>query len=106
VKQLVRLGFVVAVVVVVVAVYPRSVVGGQPPGKQVAGHVEAKAAALMRYAEDRYGVLVINNPAGPCPYASNIGCENAMRLILPKGSTIVVWWPGGHHREYGGTGQP
>lgn len=44
---------------------PASIIKGQPLGsKQAAGHVEPKAAALMRYAGETYGVLVINNPAG------------------------------------------
>lgn len=65
----------------------------QPAGKQAAGHVETKAAALMRDAEQTTGVLVINNPDGPCTYVSGAGCLTAIRLILPKGSSLVVWWP-------------
>ncbi|TDQ04404.1 DddA-like double-stranded DNA deaminase toxin [Labedaea rhizosphaerae] len=82
-------------------VYPSSVVGDQPKGRQAAGHVESKAAALMRSAGQTSGVLVINHPRGPCPYASRVGCGAAMQLILPEGSTITVWWPGGH-RAYRG----
>jgi SCP1.201-like deaminase len=85
--------------------YPSSVVKDRPQGQQAAGHAEAKAAALMRHDGDSYGVLVINNPDGPCPYVSDIGCEVAMRLILPKGSTLVVWWPGGKSEVYEGTAQ-
>ena len=82
---------------------PVSIIRGQPLGsRQAAGHVEPKAAALMRHAAETYGVLVINNPAGPCPYVSGIGCELAMQLILPKGSKIVVWWPGGQHKTFEG----
>lgn len=66
-----------------------------PPGHQAAGHVESKAAARMRDAGQTFGVLVINNRTGPCTYASAIGCGAAMRKILPSGSTLVVWWPGG-----------
>jgi hypothetical protein len=74
---------------------------GQPQGsRQVAGHVEAKAAARLRHEGHTYGVLVINNPAGPCPYGSGIGCGTAMMLIMPRGSEIVVWWPGGRHGTY------
>jgi hypothetical protein len=83
--------------------YSGAVIADQPRGKQAAGHVEPKAAALIRTADQRAGVLVINNPAGPCPYASGIGCGRAMRLILPIGSTIVVWWPGGQHGSFEGT---
>ena len=61
----------------------------------------------MRNNGDAYGVLVINNPDGPCRYASGPGgCDMAIQLILPVGSTIVVWWPGGNHKEYAGRGQP
>lgn len=85
--------------------YPSTVVRGQPKGKQAAGHVEGKAAALLRNAGQVHGILVINNPTGPCPYASGAGCALIMQLILPKGSTIVVWWPGGRG-TYEGTAQP
>jgi hypothetical protein len=53
----------------------------------------------MRQHGDTYGVLVINNTNGPCTYASKHGCDV---LILPKGSTMVVWWPGGHNEIYSG----
>ena len=76
--------------------YAGSVLRDRPPGSQVAEHVEAKAAAVLRTAEQARGVLVINNPEGPCGYASGIGCVAAIELILPKGSTMVVWWPQGH----------
>jgi SCP1.201-like deaminase len=76
--------------------YAGSVLRDKPPGSQVAEHVEAKAAAIMRDTGQTYGVLVINNPDGPCGYASGIGCTAAIELILPKGSTMVVWWPRGH----------
>jgi hypothetical protein len=61
--------------------------------KQAAGHVEAKAAAALRTAEEDFGVLVINNE--PCDYASGVGCAEASALILSSGSTMVIWWPGG-----------
>ncbi|HEX3781874.1 MAG TPA: DddA-like double-stranded DNA deaminase toxin [Pseudonocardiaceae bacterium] len=77
----------------------------RPPGQQAAGHVEVKASALMRDAGLASGVLVINNPAGPCGYVSNVGCPFIMELILPKGSSIVVWWPGGKHGMYEGTAE-
>jgi hypothetical protein len=82
--------------------YPTSAVGGQPQGQQAAGHVELKAAALMRQHGDTYGVLVINNTNGPCGYASKQGCDVLIELILPKGSAMVVWWPGGHNEIYSG----
>jgi hypothetical protein len=74
----------------------------KPAGKQAAGHVETKAAALMRDAEQTTGVLVMNNPDGPCTYVSGAGCLIAIRLILPKGSSLVVWWPGGRHARFEG----
>ena len=86
--------------------YPAADVGGKPQGQQAAGHAESKAAALMRRDGDTYGVLVINNLDGPCRYVSGIGCAAAMRLILPKVSTLVVWWPGGKSKEYEGTARP
>src|SRR6266568_1295027 len=74
-----------------------SIIRDLPPGQQAAGHVETKAAALMRHNEDTYGVLVIHNDEGPCTWASGPGCVALIDLILPKGSTMVLWWPGGHH---------
>jgi hypothetical protein len=49
-------------------VYSKSIIRGQV--NQAAGHVEPKAAVLMRNDGESYGVLVINNPKGPCAYAS------------------------------------
>ncbi|MEU6261729.1 DddA-like double-stranded DNA deaminase toxin [Saccharopolyspora shandongensis] len=63
------------------------------PSKQVAGHVEAKAAATMRDAGETYAVLVLNNQ--PCTWASGVGCLRASAMILPSGSTMVLWWPNG-----------
>jgi hypothetical protein len=56
----------------------------------------------MREANMKFGVLVINK--SPCTYASGVGCGVAMTLILPAGSTIVVWWPGGH-KTFDGTAE-
>ena len=64
--------------------------------KQAAGHVEVKAAAMMRDKGSTYAVLVINNPDGMCGYVLlGLGCRQVAALILPKGSTMVVWWPSG-----------
>jgi hypothetical protein len=82
--------------------YPPSIIRDQPKGQQAGGHVEAKAAALMRQVEQTTGVLVINNPEGPCGYASGAGCAVIMQLILPTGSSVVVWWPGGRYARYEG----
>jgi hypothetical protein len=81
--------------------YAGSLLRDKPPGSQVAEHVEAKAAAVLRDAEQAHGVLLINNPDGPCGYASGIGCTAAIELILPRGTAMDVWWPRGHHRYSG-----
>jgi hypothetical protein len=83
-----------------------SIIRDQPPGRQAAGHVEPKAAALMHHDRHAYGVLVINNDEGPCTWASGPGCVALIELILPKGSTMVVWWPGGHHEAFSGRAEP
>jgi hypothetical protein len=83
-----------------------SIIRDVPPGQQAAGHVEPKAAALMRHDTHVYGVLVINNSDGPCTWASGPGCVGLIELILPKGSTMVVWWPGGHHEIFSGKVDP
>jgi SCP1.201-like deaminase len=70
--------------------------------RQAAGHVEAKAAALMRNADMDQAVLVINNPRGVCDYAAGIGCDGVVEAVLPEGTTLVVWWPGGMHRALTG----
>ena len=46
-------------------VFPRS---GRP---NVVDHVEVKAAAAMRDSDETVGVLVINNPDGPCKVAGD-----------------------------------
>lgn len=82
--------------------YPSYIVRDRPKGVDAAGHVEPKATAIMRESSLTFGVLLINNPGGPCTYASGQGCDVIMQLILPKGSTIVVWWPAGGHQTYQG----
>lgn len=84
------------------APYPSSVVRDRPKGVDAAGHVEPKATAMMRDSQLTFGVLVINNPNGPCVYASGQGCGVIMQLILSERSTIVVWWPGGGHGTFHG----
>lgn len=60
----------------------------------VASHAETKAVVWMRQNQITYSVAVINNKSGPCgeetdpPYK----CTDAIRAILPVGSTLVVWW--------------
>lgn len=63
--------------------------------KQAAEHVETKAATLARLKEFERTALVINNPKGPCGWASGIGCIKSVSRILPKGYTMVVYSPAG-----------
>ena len=55
-----------------------------------ATHVEVKAAVAMRDADEETGVIVINHPDGPC--VPGLGCSTAVPLVLPEGSSLVVWW--------------
>ncbi len=73
-----------------------------PPAGQhpAATHVEAKVAMTMREQDVSRGVLVINNPTGPCPGAYS--CTQVLDVLLPSGATLVVWWPGGQHRTFTG----
>jgi SCP1.201-like deaminase len=66
---------------------PASPIGTFP----AASHVEVKAAAAMRRAEVKHGVLVINHPSGPC--TGDLGCTTALPLVLSEGTTLTVWWP-------------
>ena len=34
---------------------------------------------------------MINHPGGPCP--GELGCANALPLVLPEAVSLVVWWP-------------
>jgi SCP1.201-like deaminase len=81
--------------------YADSILRDKPPGAQAAEHVEVKAAAMLRDTKQARGVLVINNHDGPCGYASGIGCIAAIELVLPKGTTMDVWWTRGHQRYTG-----
>lgn len=61
-----------------------------------AAHVETKIAAWMVEEDIVRGVVVINNERGPCG-ADGQGpftCAVAVRAILPKGSSLAVWFPG------------
>jgi hypothetical protein len=55
-----------------------------------ASHVEIKAAVGMRDAGETQGVIVINNPGGPC--TGDMGCAAGLPRILPQGAALVVWW--------------
>ncbi|MBB5159450.1 DddA-like double-stranded DNA deaminase toxin [Saccharopolyspora phatthalungensis] len=69
--------------------------------KQAAEHVEAKAATLARLKEFESTALVMNNPKGPCGWASRIGCVRSVSRILPSGYTMVVRWPNGSRTFHG-----
>lgn len=65
---------------------PPSPIGTYP----AASHVEVKAAVGMRDAAETRGVMVINNPGGPC--LGDLGCSAALPRVLPAGAVMVVWW--------------
>jgi hypothetical protein len=60
-------------------------------------HIEVKVAARMRQAEVPDGVLVINNPGGPCGLdtGGQYSCSVGVPRLLPLGTGLVVWWSGG-----------
>jgi hypothetical protein len=64
----------------------------------VVDHVEVKVAAAMRSSGEKAGVLLINNPGGPCKRDAEGNVEPASCLafvprLLPAGATLTVWWP-------------
>jgi hypothetical protein len=73
-----------------------------PPAGQhpAATHVETKVAMTMREQHVSQGVLVINNPDGPCPGAYS--CQQVLDVLLPPGVPLTVWWPGGQHEMFTG----
>ena len=70
---------------------------GQHPA---ATHVEAKVAMTMREQGVHQGVLVINNPDGPCPGAYS--CQQVLDVLLPPGAILTVWWPGDEYDTFTG----
>jgi hypothetical protein len=70
---------------------------GQHPA---ATHVEVKVAMTMREQQVSRGVVVINNPEGPCPGAYS--CQQVLDVLLPPGAPLTVWWPGGRHETFTG----
>lgn len=68
---------------------------GQHPA---ATHVEAKVAVTMREQHVHQGVVVINNPEGPCPGAYS--WQHVLDVLLPPGASLTVWWPAGHHETF------
>lgn len=63
-------------------------------------HVEVEVAMTMREQHVNQGVLVINNPEGPCPGAYS--CQQVLDVLLPPGVPLTAWWPGGEHRTFTG----
>lgn len=70
---------------------------GQHPA---ATHVEVKVTMTMREHHVGRGVLVINNAEGPCPGAYS--CQQVLDVLLPPGTPLTVWWPGGRHETFTG----
>ncbi|WP_019856366.1 DddA-like double-stranded DNA deaminase toxin [Actinopolyspora mortivallis] len=54
-------------------------------------HVETKYAQRMKERGQTYGVVVLNKDM--CS-GQRGNCYQAVRAILPHGSTLVVWEPG------------
>lgn len=67
-------------------------------------HVEVKAAAQMRRSQIPAGVLVINNPDGPCgrDTRGQYSCTVVVPKLLPPDASLVVWWPrsGDEHPDH------
>ncbi|MEU0185796.1 DddA-like double-stranded DNA deaminase toxin [Streptomyces sp. NPDC006207] len=60
---------------------------------EVASHVETKLAWSMRNAGVKNLDVVINHQRGPCiPEVADYACRAAVPAILPKGSTLMVWY--------------
>jgi len=55
-------------------------------------HVETKLAWNMRQTGVKHAEIVINNKAGVC--TSDFSCQVAVGAILPKGSSLTVWYRG------------
>jgi len=69
--------------------YPRNKAGRYP----AASHVETKLAYWMREGDVAFVVAVINNNGGPCSRGPQ-SCRALVQALLPRGSTMLVWWPG------------
>jgi len=55
-------------------------------------HVEAQYAMWMSQNGVTDATVVMNNAEGVC--AGTYGCQGAVQVILPEGSTMTVWYPG------------
>jgi RHS repeat-associated protein len=61
--------------------------GNQDPrfSNVAAGHVEGKAAIVIRDTNSTGGVVMHNNPEGTCPY-----CRGGVATLLPEGKQLLV----------------
>ncbi|MFF7098483.1 DddA-like double-stranded DNA deaminase toxin [Streptomyces rubradiris] len=62
-------------------------------GFLISSHVETKFAVAMKEKGVKYAKVVINNTDGVCNEYMN--CRNAVRVILPVGWKMDVYYPGG-----------
>lgn len=73
---------------------------GKLLNQPAATHVETKYAWWLRQQENtgiKDVTVVINNAKGVCGYP--FGCQSAVRAILPRGTTMRVWYPGATEPE-------
>lgn len=82
---------------------------GFPSGRNTkyigTSHVETKYAVWMAETGKKHATVVINNNEGVCRKLQN--CEMAVWHILPAGSTLTVYYPGGKKVLVGGrVGEP
>ncbi|MGQ4489993.1 DddA-like double-stranded DNA deaminase toxin [Streptomyces sp. SAS_281] len=66
---------------------------GKNPLYKASSHVETKYAVWMDQNNIESATVVINNNAGVCSKAQN--CSDAVGYILPAGSKLTVYFPGG-----------
>jgi hypothetical protein len=62
-----------------------------------AQHVEAQYAMWMRQNGITDATVIINKVGGVC--GGMYGCDKAVKAILPRGSTMTVWYPGAQEPE-------
>jgi len=69
--------------------YPPDRAGRYP----AASHAEPKVAYWMRETGTTFIVAVINNDEGVCRRGEQ-ACTAIIKTLLPRGSTLLVWYPG------------
>ncbi len=67
-------------------------------------HVETKYAVHMRERGVTEAHVVINHAGGPC--SGVYGCKSSVAAILPRGSTMIVHYPGSRTARIEGTAEP